>query len=190
MWLRLYLPMFWFKAGLFTLMKMDSLMVLAFPWSSLPMMLKLVSVMLCPHCCMCAWMGEGCLRCSWHLSPRILAVSPIYSSFQAMWLHWKLQITPLFFSSGSWSFGFMQTCFIVVLPLKCTCTPYLPHVCLKLSDSPFVYGITTCPTVEMDLELMVVVVLVPWLLFACVWLLLFSPVCVCCSKLLVVAWVL
>ena len=28
-WLRLYLPMFWFKVGLFTLMKMDSLMVLA-----------------------------------------------------------------------------------------------------------------------------------------------------------------
>ena len=58
-------------------------------------------------------------------------------------------------------------------------------MCLKLSTSPFVYGITTCPTVELGLELVVVVVLVPWLLFACVWLLLFSPVCVCCSKLLV-----
>ena len=59
-------------------------------------------------------------------------------------------------------------------------------MCLKLSTSPFVYGITTCPTVELGLELVVVVVLVPWLLFACVWLLLFSTVCVCCSKLLVV----
>ena len=58
-------------------------------------------------------------------------------------------------------------------------------MCLKLSASPFVYGITTCATVELGLELVVVVVLVPWLLFACVWLLLFSPVCVCCSKLLV-----
>ena len=60
------------------------------------------------------------------------------------------------------------------------------HMCLKLSTSPFVYGITTCSTVEWGLELVVVVVLVPWLLFACVWLLLFSPVCFCCSKLLVV----
>ena len=79
----------------------------------------------------------------------------------------------------------MRTCFIVVFPLKCTCIPYLPHICLKLFTSPFVYDITTCPTVELDHELVVVVVLVPWLLFACVWLLLFSPVCVCCSKLLV-----
>ena len=74
----------------------------------------------------------------------------------------------------------------VVLPLKCTCIPYLPHMCLKLSASSFVYGITTCPTVELGLELVVVVVLVLWFLFACIWLLLFSPVCVCCSKLLVV----
>ena len=89
-WLRLYLPMFWFNVGLFTLIKIDSLMVLAFPWSSLPMMLKLASVVLCPVFCMCAWMGEGCFRCSLHLSPRVLAVSPMYSSLQAMWLHWKL----------------------------------------------------------------------------------------------------
>ena len=59
------------------------------------------------------------------------------------------------------------------------------HV-LKLSASPFVYGITTSPTVALDLELVVVVVLALWLLFACVSLLLFSPVCVCCSKQLVV----
>ena len=39
--------MFWFKVGLFTIMKIDSLMVLAWPWYSLPMMLKLVSVIVC-----------------------------------------------------------------------------------------------------------------------------------------------
>ena len=76
-WLRLYLPMFWFNVGLFTCIKMYSLMVLACPCSSLPMMLKLLSVMLCPVCCMCIWMGEGCLRCSLDLSPRVLAVSPM-----------------------------------------------------------------------------------------------------------------
>ena len=57
-WLRLYIQMFWFNAGLFTLMKIDSLMVLACPWSSLPMMLKLSSVVLCPVCCMCMWWGR------------------------------------------------------------------------------------------------------------------------------------
>ena len=40
--------MFWFNVGLFTLMTIDSLMVLASPWSSLPMMLKLSSVVMCP----------------------------------------------------------------------------------------------------------------------------------------------
>ena len=40
--------MLWFKVGLFTFMKIDSLMVLACPWSSLPIMLMLVSVMVCP----------------------------------------------------------------------------------------------------------------------------------------------
>ena len=65
----------WFNVGLFTLIKMDSLMVLPCPWSSLLMMLKLVSVMLCPVCCTCTWIGEGCLGCSLHLSPRVLAVS-------------------------------------------------------------------------------------------------------------------
>ena len=58
-----------------------------------------------------------------------------------------------FFSFGSWSIGFMRTCFMVVLPLKCTCIPYLPQMCLKLSTIPFVYGITTCPTVALGLEM-------------------------------------
>ena len=146
--------MFCFKVGLFTLMKIDSfLMVLACSWSSLPMMLKLMSVMLCPVCCMCTWMGGGCLRCSLHLSPRVLAVYLIYSSSQAMWLHWKVYMMPLFFSFGSSPLGFMRTCFIVVLPLKCTCIPHLPQMCLKLSTIPFVYGITTCPTVDVGLEM-------------------------------------
>ena len=169
--------MFWFKVGLFTLMKIGSIMVLAWPWSSLPMMLKLVSVMLCPVCCMCSWMGEGCLRCSLHLSPRVLAVSPMYSSLQAMWLHWKLYMMLLLFSFGSLSMGFIRTCSMVVLPLKCTCIPYLPQMCLKLSAIPFVYGISTCPTVDLGLEMVE-----SWLCLGCCLLVLgyclFSPVCV------------
>ena len=125
-------------------------------------------------------MEEGCLRWSLHLSSRILAVSHMYSSSQAMWLHWKLQMTPALLLS--WSFGFISTCLIVVLPLKCTCIPYLPQMCMKLSASPFVYGITYCPTVELDL-VVVVVVLVPWLLLVGVWLLL-SLIWVGCPGLL------
>ena len=56
---------------------------------------------------------------------------------------------------------------------------------LKLSASPFVYGITIYPTVELLLEVVVGIVLVLGLLFACTWLLL-SPVCVGCSMMLMV----
>ena len=158
-------------------MKIDSLMVLACTQSSLPMMLKLVSVMVCPVCCMCAWMGEGCLRCSLLLSPRVLAVSPMYSSSQAIWLHWKLYMTLLFISFGSWSLDFMSICFMVVLPLKWTCMPYLTQRCLILSAIPLVYCMTTCPTVDLFLGV-VGSTLVPWLLLFCIWLLLLPPVCV------------
>ena len=34
---------------------------------------------------------------------------------------------------------------MVVFPLKCTCIPYLLHICLMLSAVPFVYGMTICP---------------------------------------------
>ena len=56
-------------------------------------------------------------------------------------------------------------------------------MCLKLSASPFVYGMTTCPIVGFGLELVDVVVLAPWLLFACTWLLLLSLDCNCYSML-------
>ena len=42
---------------------------------------------------------------------------------------------------------------MVELPLKCTFIPYLPQPCLKLSTSPFVYGTTTCPTVDLGVEM-------------------------------------
>ena len=57
----------------------------------------------------------------------------------------------------------MRTCLIVVFPLKCTCIPYLPHVCFILSAIPFVYGMTMCPTVALFTCLLVVGQL-PWLL--------------------------
>ena len=82
-------------------------------------------------------------------------------------------------SLGSWSLGFISTCLIVVLPLKWTCIPYLPHICLMLLPIPFVYGITTWPTVFL-LALVLLFWLLPGLLF-CVVLLLLSMVCVVVS---------
>ena len=36
---------------------------------------------------------------------------------------------------------------MVVFPLKCTCTPYLLHMCFILTAVPLVYGMTICPMV-------------------------------------------
>ena len=38
---------------------------------------------------------------------------------------------PLLLSLGSWSFGFISTCLIVVLPLQYICMPYLPEIFFK-----------------------------------------------------------
>ena len=45
---------------------------------------------------------------------------------------------------------------MVVFPLKCTCIPYLPHMCLMLSAVPLVYGMTVCPMVFFVVLLFVV----------------------------------
>ena len=55
------------------------------------------------------------------------------------------------------SLGFIRICLMVVFPLKCTCMPYLPHICFILSAVPLVYGMTIWP---MDLLVVLVLVLV------------------------------
>ena len=69
--------------GLLTLMYIDSWIVLAWPWSYLLIMLKLSWVVLCLVWMLCTWMGEGSFRCSLYLSPKVLDVSPMYSSSHA-----------------------------------------------------------------------------------------------------------
>ena len=46
---------------------------------------------------------------------------------------------------------------MVVFPLKCTCKPYLLHICFILSAVPLVYGMTIWP---MDFLVVLVLVLV------------------------------
>ena len=52
---------------------------------------------------------------------------------------------------------------MVVFPLKCTCIPYLPHMCFILSAVPLVYGMTISP-VDFLVVLALVLVLVKLLL--------------------------
>ena len=47
-------------------------------------------------------------------------------------------MTPLF-SIGSWSLNLTNTCWRVLLPLKCVCIPYLAHTFLMLSPRPWMY---------------------------------------------------
>ena len=63
-------------------------MVLAKPWSSLPIMVKLLGLVLCPVMLLCPEIGEGSLRCSLNLSPKDLVVSPMYSSSHMSSPYW------------------------------------------------------------------------------------------------------
>ena len=69
MWLCWNLPIFLFRVGLFTLMKIDSLINLVKSWPSLPVMLKLSWLSWCPVSWLCTWMVKGSLRCCSYLSP-------------------------------------------------------------------------------------------------------------------------
>ena len=79
-WGRWYLPIFLFRGGLLTLMKIDSLISLERFCSSLPTLLKFSSEVVWPVMLLWSWIGKGAFRCSVNLSPNVLAVSPIYSS--------------------------------------------------------------------------------------------------------------
>ena len=81
---RLYFPIFLFRVELFTLMYIDSLIVLARLFSSLAMILKLFNVVTWPLLFWCRNIGEGAFKCSLYLSPKVLPDSPIYSSSQSI----------------------------------------------------------------------------------------------------------
>ena len=76
---RLYLPTFLLRVGLLTLMQMASLMVLAMPYPSLPIILKFSIDVVWPVALLCSNIGDGAFKCSLHLSSKVLANSQIYS---------------------------------------------------------------------------------------------------------------
>ena len=69
-WCKLNLAMFLFSVGLLTLMHMDSLIVLAMLWSSLPIICMLSCVVMWPVVILWWCIGEGSFRCSLNLFQR------------------------------------------------------------------------------------------------------------------------
>ena len=69
---RLYFPIFLLSVGLFTLIYIDSLIVLAKLLSSLPIILKFSKDVSWPLILWCWNIGEGAFKCSLYLSPKDL----------------------------------------------------------------------------------------------------------------------
>ena len=88
--------MFLLRMGFFTLIKMDSFIVLVKSCPSLPTLLKFSSVVIWPVVEWWSYIDEGDLRSS----PNFLADSPVYSSLQARLLHLYQYITKLFVVFG------------------------------------------------------------------------------------------
>ena len=91
---RWYLPMFLLRDGLLALMYRASFMVLKRFWSSLPSMVKLSIVTSWPEVLWWSYIGDGALRCSFNLSSKFLADSPIYSSSQSTLSHLYHKLLP------------------------------------------------------------------------------------------------
>ena len=126
---RWYLPMFLLRDGLLALIYRASFIVLKRFWSSLSSMVKLSIVTLWPEMLWWSYMGDGALRCSFNLSSKFLADSPIYSSSQSTLSHLYLYMTPLFYwLVASLSFGGMRWSLMVWPPFRCTSIPY----CLQI----------------------------------------------------------
>ena len=180
--------MFWFKVGLFTLMNIDSLMVLACPQSSLPFMLKLLSVMVWPVCCICPWMGEGCFRCSFLLSLRVLQFllcTPHHRLDDCIgnciWCHFSFP-WDLVLGLHKYLFYGGVTLEMNLFTILTTCVFNAFHNSFGVRDDNLFYvALFPC---------LVVVWLLSWLLLLCVWLFLLSPVFVVWAWMLSLLFVL
>ena len=80
-------PRFLLRVGSLTLMYMAFLMFLTMPCDSLSTMEKQSGLTGCHVDVVWRWMGDGALRCSLYLSPKVLPDSPMYSSVQLICGH-------------------------------------------------------------------------------------------------------
>ena len=120
-WHKLNLPMFLLSVGLLTIRYTDSLIFLAMPWSSLPIMWKFSCIVMWLVVLLWWCIGEGSLWCSLNLCPgglsyiffitcKLLTLEPANGS--TFLRHWVLVL------------GRHQNIVIVLLPLKWVCMPY------------------------------------------------------------------
>ena len=121
MWGKLNLPMFLFNVGSFTLIKIDSLVFLAKPCPSLPIIWKLLWLVGWPVLLLWWCIGEGFFRCSLNLCPKVLELSPMYSSSQVRSPHWSQCMDPLLLTMESLSLGETSSFLMVLLSLKWVC---------------------------------------------------------------------
>ena len=94
---RWYFPMFLLRDGLLALMYRASFMALKRFWVPSPQYGKIVNSDIMTRDVMMVIYGRWALRCSFNLSSKFLADSPIYSSSQSTLSHLYLYMTPLFY---------------------------------------------------------------------------------------------
>ena len=127
-WCKLNLSIFLISVGLLTLMYIDSLIVLAMSWSSLPIIWKLSWMVVWHVLLLWLCIGESSFMYSLILSRKVLEVSPMYSSSHARSLTLEPVDGPLLFSMGSLSLGETRRFLIAILPLMWVCMPYLSQI--------------------------------------------------------------
>ena len=84
---------------------MDSFIFPAKLCPSLPIIWKLLWLLGWPVWLLWWWIAEGAFRCSLYLSPKVLEVSPMYSSSQPRSPHLYQQMAPLWLTIGFLSLG-------------------------------------------------------------------------------------
>ena len=105
---------------------------------SLSIIWKLLWLVVWPVIVLWWWIAEGAFRCSLYLSPKVLEVSPMYSSSQPRLLHWYLYMAPLWLSNNSAqpaNHGVQSKGHIVI--------PYTQGLCESIKKICGRYGIQT-----------------------------------------------
>ena len=115
------------------------------PFTSLPLVLKIFTVVRQPVMVWWLCVCEGAFRCSLYLSPNVLADSSMYLFITIN----SIESGPVYFTIfvlyGSSSSGDMSMFLIILLPLKYALMPYLLYTSLTHLYRSCTYGMTMYP---------------------------------------------
>ena len=123
MWGSWYIPMFLLRDGSFTHMYMIFFILLVTLYDSLPTMVKHSKFTRCPVGWLHWWIGDGALKCSLSVSPKVLPDSSVFFWAVPVRALEPVYYTQFFLFMVSLSLGAMSKVWMVLLPLKCTCMP-------------------------------------------------------------------